>query len=100
MLRPTQHFDGWSNSSCNLRTFGIDRNKLEKLIHKFFSNARLKIEIKDRFGRPYVPLEWFCVPLSCIEEAVECIKNGSLSIMCMIQKMLNLLKRAELFYIK
>ena len=58
--------------------FGIDRNKLEKLIHKFFSNARLKIEIKDRFGRPYVPLEWFCVPLSCIEEAVECIKNGSI----------------------
>ena len=58
--------------------FGIDRNKLEKLIHKFFSNARLKIEIKDRFDRPYVPLEWFCVPLSCIEEAVECIKNGSI----------------------
>ena len=44
--------------------YGIDRNKLEKLLHRFFAPARLKIEIKDRFGRPVIPQEWFCVPLS------------------------------------
>ncbi len=58
--------------------FGIDRNKLEKLIHRFFASARLNIEIKDRFGRPVLPQEWFCVPLECIEEAVERIKDKSI----------------------
>ena len=42
--------------------YGIDRNKLEKLIHRFFAAARLKIEIRDRFDRPVIPQEWFCVP--------------------------------------
>jgi len=59
--------------------FGIDRNKLEKLIHRFFSTARLNIEIKDRFGRPVIPQEWFCVPFECIEEAVERIKNKTIT---------------------
>ena len=58
--------------------FGINRNKLEKLLHKFFSSARLKIEIKDRFGRPVIPQEWFCVPFRCIEESSELIKAGTL----------------------
>lgn len=58
--------------------YGIDRNKLEKLLHRFFAPARLKIEIKDRFGRPVIPQEWFCVPLERIEEAIERIKDKSI----------------------
>ena len=58
--------------------FSINRNKLEKLIHRFFSPARLKIEIKDRFGKAVIPQEWFIVPIECIEEAVERIKDGSI----------------------
>jgi len=57
---------------------GINRNKLENLLHRFFSPARLKIEIKDLFGRPVIPQEWFCVPFECIEEAVDRIKDGSI----------------------
>jgi hypothetical protein len=56
----------------------INRAKLENLIHKFFKSAQLKIEIKDRFGSPVVPKEWFLVPLFIIDEAVERIKNGSI----------------------
>jgi hypothetical protein len=52
--------------------------RLEKLIHKFFEAARLNIEIKDRFGNPIVPREWFLVPRFVIDEAVEKIKNGSI----------------------
>lgn len=59
--------------------YGIDRNKLEKLIHRFFASARLNIEIKDRFGRPVIPQEWFCVPFECIEEVVERIKNKTIT---------------------
>ena len=59
--------------------FNINRAKLEKLIHKFFDAARLDIEIKDRFGKPVVPREWFLVPLFVIDEAVEKIKDGTIS---------------------
>jgi len=56
----------------------INRTKLEKLIHNFFENARLEIEIKDRFGNPVVPREWFLVPIFIINEAIERIKDGSI----------------------
>jgi hypothetical protein len=56
----------------------INRIKLEHLIHRFFEPAKLNIEIKDRFGNPIVPREWFLVPLFIIDEAVEKIKDGSI----------------------
>jgi hypothetical protein len=56
----------------------LNRAKLENIIHKFFKSAQLKIEIKDRFGNPIVPKEWFLVPLFIIDEAVERIKDGSI----------------------
>lgn len=59
--------------------FNINRTKLENLIHRIFEPARLEIEVPDRFGRPVVPREWFLVPLFVIEEAVERIKDGSIS---------------------
>lgn len=55
----------------------INRVRLEKLIHKFFEPARLNIEIKDRFGNPIVPREWFLVPRFVIDEAIDKIKEGT-----------------------
>jgi len=57
----------------------INRTKLENLIHRIFDPARLDIEIKDRFGNPVVPREWFLVPRFVIDEAVEKIKDGTIS---------------------
>ncbi|MGY9036627.1 MAG: GIY-YIG nuclease family protein [Rhodobacterales bacterium] len=59
--------------------YNINRTKLENLVHRIFEPARLEIEIMDRFGRPVVPREWFLVPLFVINEAVERIKDGSIS---------------------
>lgn len=59
--------------------FNINRTKLEKIIHKFFEPARLDIQINDRFGQPVVPREWFLVPLFAIDEAVDKIKDGTIS---------------------
>jgi len=58
--------------------FNINRTKLENLIHKIFDRARLDIEIKDRFGHPVVPREWFLVPIFAIDDAVEKIKEGTI----------------------
>ncbi len=59
--------------------YNINRTKLENLIHRIFAPARLDIEIKDRFGNPVTPREWFLVPLFVIDEAVERIKDGTIS---------------------
>jgi len=58
--------------------FNINRTKLEKLIHRFFEEAKLDIEIKDRFGNPVAPQEWFLVPLSVIDEVVEKVTDQSI----------------------
>lgn len=59
--------------------FNVNRVKLENLVHRIFEPARLDIEIKDRFGNPVVPREWFLVPLQAIDKAVGLIKDGSIS---------------------
>lgn len=59
--------------------FNISRAKLENLIHRVFGPARLEIEIMDRLGRPIIPREWFLVPLFVIDEAVQRIKDGSIT---------------------
>ncbi|MDW9906035.1 GIY-YIG nuclease family protein [Sinorhizobium meliloti] len=61
------------------RLFNISRTRLENLIHRVFEPARLEIGIKDRFGRPVIPREWFLVPMFVIDEAVERIKDGSIA---------------------
>ena len=59
--------------------YNINRTKLENLIHRIFDAARLDIEIKDRFGLPVIPREWFLVPLSVVDEAIEKIKDGTIT---------------------
>lgn len=56
----------------------INRAKLENLLHRFFEPAKLNVEIKDRFGNPIVPREWFLVPLFVIDEAIEKIRDGTI----------------------
>jgi len=59
--------------------YDINRTKLEAMIQSFFEGARLDIEIKDRFGKPVRPKEWFIVPVSAIDEAVSRIKDKTIS---------------------
>ena len=61
------------------KLFNISRGKLENLIHRIFDPARLDIEIKDRFGNPVIPREWFLVPLFAVDEAVNRIKDGTIT---------------------
>jgi len=54
----------------------INRRKLEALLHKFFAEARLDLELKDRFGQAVEPREWFLVPLPVIEESIDLLVKG------------------------
>tara|TARA_R110002110_G_scaffold12005_2_gene57165 strand:- start:348 stop:1535 length:1188 start_codon:yes stop_codon:yes gene_type:complete len=59
--------------------YNINQTRLENLIHRIFDSARLDIQIEDRFSRPVVPREWFLVPLFAIEDAVQKIKDGTIT---------------------
>jgi T5orf172 domain len=59
--------------------YNINRVKLENVIHRVFDPAQLDIEIRDRFGNPIKPREWFLVPLFVVNEVVDRIKNGSIT---------------------
>lgn len=61
------------------KLYNLSRSKLEALIHRIFGSVRLDIQILDRFGRPVVPEEWFMVPFFVIDEAVEKIKDGTIT---------------------
>lgn len=60
------------------KLFNINRQKLEHTLHRFFSGARLDLEITDRFGRPVKAKEWFLVPLPAIDEAVQRIIDDTI----------------------
>jgi len=59
--------------------YNVNRVKLENLIHRVFDPAQLDVEIKDRFGNPVKPREWFLVPIFAVNEAVERIKDGTIT---------------------
>ena len=59
--------------------FNINRTKLENLLHRVLSPARLELEIQDRFGKPVKPREWFLVPLPVIDQIVERIRDQSIT---------------------
>lgn len=61
------------------KLFNINRTRLENVLHRVFAPARLDLTIKDRFGNPVHPREWFLVPLSLIDEVVEKIRDQSIT---------------------
>jgi hypothetical protein len=56
----------------------INPKGLEALLQKFFGSAQLDLELRDRFGTPVKPREWFLVPLEVIEEVIEKIREGTI----------------------
>ena len=56
----------------------MNANRFEHLIHRFFADACLDIEILDRFGKPFRPREWFLLPIDVVERAVKMLVDGSI----------------------
>jgi hypothetical protein len=57
----------------------LNRTRLENIFHRVFGAAQLDLTIEDRFGNPVKPREWFLVPLHVIDEAVQRIRDGSIT---------------------
>jgi hypothetical protein len=56
----------------------VDPQKLEALLHRFFSAARLNLKMDDRFGFAVEPREWFLVALPVVEEVIQKIIEGTI----------------------
>ena len=57
------------------KCFNMNPQKLEQLLHNFFGNSCLNVDVFDDKGRRHTPQEWFIAPLEVIEQAIELIIN-------------------------
>ena len=55
------------------KTFNMNTQKFEQLLHNFFGASCLNIDIYDEKLRRHMPQEWFIAPLDVIDKAIELI---------------------------
>lgn len=55
--------------------YNRNADKLEQLLHRFFAEACLNVDIEIIQGKRITPREWFVVPFEEIERAIELILN-------------------------
>lgn len=55
------------------RCYNLDVPYLEANIHRFFGKCNLSLEIRDDQGIKHYPREWFVVPISIVEDAIQLI---------------------------
>lgn len=60
------------------KTFNLNPQKFENIIHNFFSDRCLDIKVADLNGTLKKPKEWYIVPIRIIEEAIQLIINNQI----------------------
>jgi hypothetical protein len=65
-------------SVAEFKTFNVNPQKLEDLIHTFFIRVKLDIKVKDDKGNIKSPKEWYIVPLDIIKQVIELIISGEI----------------------
>ena len=56
---------------AEFQTFNLNPQKLELLIHRFFAEACLNVDVFGADGKRFSPREWFVAPLHVICQAIE-----------------------------
>lgn len=57
------------------KTYNLNPQKFEDVIHQFFSERCLDIKIADKDGNYKKPKEWYIAPIKVIEQVIELIIN-------------------------
>ena len=60
------------------KTFNVNAQKFEDLLHKFFKPAQVLIDVIDNNGTRCSPKEWFDVPLGIIQQAIALLASGEI----------------------
>ncbi len=60
------------------KCFNMNTQKLEQIVHQFFGNSCLNIQIIGNDRKVHTPREWFIAPLEVIKQAIFMIVNGEI----------------------
>lgn len=60
------------------KCYNMNLQKLEQLVHHFFGNVCLNIDVFDDAGKRYAPREWFIAPFDIIDKAIALIVSGDI----------------------
>lgn len=60
------------------RVYNVRAAAVENLLHRVFAEVRLDLTQVDSKGRNYDPSEWFVVPRTVIDQAIELITSGEI----------------------
>lgn len=60
------------------KCYNMNPQKFEQLIHNFFGNSCLNIDVFDKDGNRYTPREWFIAPVGIIDQAIHLITSGDI----------------------
>jgi len=60
------------------KCFNMNTQKFEQLIHNFFGNTCLEVDVFDSNGKRHTPREWFIVPLGIIEKSISLLISGEI----------------------
>lgn len=60
------------------RCFNLNTHHFENLIHRFFGDSCLDIDLLSPDKNRVTPREWFVVPIEVINEAIELLINGNI----------------------
>ncbi|MCT2251700.1 GIY-YIG nuclease family protein [Corynebacterium sanguinis] len=63
---------------ADYRVYNVRPSALEHLLHRVFSSVRLDAAVVDEVGGHAAATEWFLVPLSVIDRAIEMIMSGDI----------------------
>jgi len=63
---------------ASYKVYNRNADKLESLLHRFFANACLDIDLFNEKGQRLNPREWFVVPFEVIEETIQLILNENI----------------------
>lgn len=60
------------------KCYNMNTQKFEHLLHRFFAEVCLNVDVFDEKGRRFTPREWFVVPLPIIEKVIKLIISGEI----------------------
>lgn len=60
------------------KCYNVNPHKFEQLLHRFFGEVCLNVDIYDDKGGRITPREWFVVPLPIIDKVIDLILSGDI----------------------
>lgn len=63
---------------ASYQCFNLNPQKLELLLHTFFSTVCLNVDVFDKDGQRHTPREWFVAPIQVINQAIEFLISGAI----------------------